>query len=105
MLRESKRKSLICLLQVICLSTILLFVASLTQAQFSNEKFSMDYDNGLVTLSAKQASLKKLLTHFAETLNIYISYPRGLNKQITIKLYDVSPIKALRRILKAKIMQ
>jgi hypothetical protein len=74
----------------------------LTQAQISGQKYNIDYDNGLLTLSAKQASLKRLLNHLAETLNIHITYPRDLNKQITIKLYHASPIKVLRRILKGQ---
>ena len=90
------------LLQVICLLVIFLSTASLTQAQISGQRFSIDFDNGLLTLSAKQASLKRLLRQLSETLDIYVKYPRDLNKQITIKLYNVPPIKALRRILKGQ---
>jgi hypothetical protein len=81
---------------------IFLSATCLAQAQISDQEYRMEYDNGLLTLSAKQASLKGLLRNLAETLNIYITYPRDLNKKITIKLYDVTPIKALRRLLKSQ---
>lgn len=100
MRQEIKHISLTSLLQVICLLVFFLAIASLTQAQISGPKYSMDYDQGLLTLSAEQASLKKLLRGLADTLNIYIRYPRDLNKQITIKLHDAPLIKALQRILK-----
>ena len=100
--QEIKRISLRSLLHAICLLAIFLSASSLTQAQISGQKFSIDYDDGLLTLSAKQVSLKRLLRQLAETLNIYVRYPKDLNKQITIKLYNVPPIKALRRILKGQ---
>jgi hypothetical protein len=102
MFQGIKRISLTRLLQVVCSLAIFLSAASLVQGQISDQKYSMEYDNGLLTLSAKQASLKRLLRQLAETLNIYISYPRDLKKQITVKLYDVTPIKALRRLLKSQ---
>jgi hypothetical protein len=102
MFQKTKLISLTGILQVVCSLAIFLSVASLTQAQVSGPEYNMTYNNGLLTLSAKQVNLKRLLSHLAETLNIYISYPRDLDKQITIRLYNVPPIKALRRILKGQ---
>ena len=97
-----RRINLTSLLQVVCSFAILFAVVSLSHAQIATQKYSMQYDDGLLTLSAKKASLKGLLSHLAEVLNVYISYPRDLDKKITIKLSDVPPIKALRRILKSQ---
>jgi hypothetical protein len=100
MLQKIKRLSPTSLLQVVCSLAIFFSVASLTQAQVSGRKYNLAYSNGLLTLSAKQASLERILNGLADALGIYIIHPRDLNREITINLYDAPPIEALRRILK-----
>ena len=90
------------LLQVLYLLAFLVFVTSLTHAQTSNQEYRIDYDNGLLTLSAKKANLKSLLTHVAEEAGILVRCPKNLKKEVTIKLSSVSLRKALHRLLKGE---
>jgi hypothetical protein len=61
------------LLQVLYLLVFLVSVTPLTHAQTSNQKYRIDYDNHLLTLSAEKANLKSLLTHVAEETGILIA--------------------------------
>jgi hypothetical protein len=90
------------LLRVLYLLAFLVSVTSLTHAQSSNQKYRIDYDNHLLTLSAKKANLKRLLTRVAEETGILIRFPKNLKKEVTIKLSSVSLRKALRRLLKGE---
>jgi predicted RNase H-like nuclease (RuvC/YqgF family) len=90
------------LLHLICLFAFFVSVTPSTHAQGSRQTFRIDYDNGLLTLSAEKADLKRLLTHVAERARIHVSFPKNLRKQITIKLSGVSLRKALRRLLKGE---
>jgi type II secretory pathway component GspD/PulD (secretin) len=90
------------LLYLLCLFTFFVSVTSSTHAQGSGQTFRIDYDNGLLTLSAKKADLKTVLAHIAESAGIHVRFPKDLTKQITIDLSRVSLRKALRRVLKGE---
>lgn len=90
------------ILHLLCLFAFLVSVTSSSHAQSSGQTFSIDYDNGLLTLSAEKADLKRLLTQIAEKAGIHVSFPKNLRRQITIKLSGVSLRKALRRLLKGE---
>jgi len=90
------------LLQVLCLSVFFVSVTSLTHAQSSGQTYRIDYDDGLLTVSAEKADLKRLLTHVAKKADIRVRFPKNLRKQITIKLAGVSLRKALPRLLKGE---
>lgn len=90
------------LLQVLCLLVFFVSLTSLTHAQTSRQNYRIDYHNGLLTLSAKKADLKRLLTHVAEKAGIHVRFPKNLKKQITIKLSSVPLGRALRRLLKGE---
>jgi type II secretory pathway component GspD/PulD (secretin) len=90
------------ILHILWLVAFLVSVTSLTYAQGAGQTFRIDYDNGLLTLSAEKADLKRVLTQVAQETRIHVSFPKNLRKQITIKLSGVSLRKALRRLLKGE---
>jgi type II secretory pathway component GspD/PulD (secretin) len=90
------------LLRLLCFFAFFVSVTSLTHAQSSGQTFRVDYDNGLLTVSAKKADLNRLLTQIAQRAGIHVRFPRNLSKQITIRFSGVSLRKALRRLLKGE---
>ena len=87
---------------LVCFFAFFVFITSSTHAQSSGQSFHIDYDNGLVTLSAEKADLSKLLTQIAQRAGIHVRFPKSLTKEITIKLSGVSLKKALCRLLKGE---
>lgn len=87
---------------LLCLFAFFVSVTSLTYAQSSGQTYRIDYDNGLLTVSAEKADLKRVLMQVAEKTGIHVRFPKDLTKQITIDLSRVSLRKALRRILKGE---
>jgi predicted RNase H-like nuclease (RuvC/YqgF family) len=77
-------------------------LTSLTQAQDNGSKYRIGYDDGLLTISAKKANLKRILTHVANEADILVKFPHNLSRQITIKLSSVPLKKALRRLLRGE---
>jgi len=94
---EMKRSINIFLLFAFCT-----FLTSLTYAQDNSSKYRIRYDDGLLTLSLKEAMLKRVLTRIADETGILIKFPQSLSGQITISLSSVSPKKALRQVLRDK---
>jgi hypothetical protein len=90
------------LIHLLCFFAFFVSVTFSTLAQSHGQTFDMDYDNGLLTLSAEKADLTRLLTQIAQRAGIHVRFPRNLTKQITIKLSGVSLRKALRRLLKGE---
>lgn len=90
------------LLHLLCLFTFFVSIASSTPAQSSGQTFRIDYESGLLTLSAERADVKTLLTQIAQRAGIHVRFPRNLRKQITIRLSSVSLREALRRLLKGE---
>jgi hypothetical protein len=78
------------------------FLTSLAHAQDNSSKYRIGLDDGLLTISAKNADLSRILSRVAEEADILIKFPENLSKQITIKLSSVPVRKALRRILRGE---
>jgi predicted RNase H-like nuclease (RuvC/YqgF family) len=87
---------------LVCFFASFVCITSLTHAQSSGQSFRIDYDNGLLTLSAEKADLSSLLTQIAQRAGIHVRFPKSLTKKITIKLSGVSLKKALCRLLKGE---
>jgi hypothetical protein len=77
-------------------------LTSLTHAQDNGSKYRMGYDDGLLTISAKKANLKKILMHVADEADILVKFPPNLSRQVTIKLSSVPLKKALRQLLRGE---
>ena len=90
------------ILYLLCLVAFSVSVTSLTYAQSSGQTYRIDYDNGLLTVSAEKADLNRLLTQVAKKTGIKVRFPKDLARQITINLSGVSLRMALRRILKGE---
>jgi predicted RNase H-like nuclease (RuvC/YqgF family) len=87
---------------LVCFFASFVCITFSTHAQSSGQSFRIDYDNGLLTLSAEKADLSSLLTQIAQRASIHVRFPKSLNKEITIKLSRVSLKKALCRLLKGE---
>lgn len=85
-----------------CLLAFFVCITSSTHAQSSEQSFRIDYDNGLLTLSAEKADLSRLLTQIAQRAGIHVRFPKSLTREITITLSGVSLKKALCRLLKGE---
>jgi predicted RNase H-like nuclease (RuvC/YqgF family) len=90
------------ILSLVCLFALLVCITASSHAQSSDQSFRIDYDNGLLTLSAENAELSRLLTQIAQRADIHVHFPKNLTKQITITLSSVSLKRALRRLLKGE---
>ena len=71
-------------------------------AQTNSPNYRLNYNKGLLTLSATKANLTTILIHIAEETRILVRFPKDLEKKITIELTGVPLRKALRRILKGE---
>ena len=90
------------ILSLVCFFALFVCITASTHAQSSDQSFHIDYDNGLLTLSAENADLTSLLTQIAQRADIHVHFPESLTKQITITLSGVSLKRALRRLLKGE---
>jgi predicted RNase H-like nuclease (RuvC/YqgF family) len=87
---------------LVCFFAFFVCITSSTHAQSSGQSFRIDYDNGLLTLSAEKADLSRLLTQIAQRTGIHVRFPKNLTKKITITLSGISLKKALCRLLKGE---
>jgi predicted RNase H-like nuclease (RuvC/YqgF family) len=90
------------LIHLLCFFAFFISVTSWTHAQGPGQTFDMDYNNGLLTVSAEKADLTRLLTQIAQRAGIQVRFPTNLTKQITIKFSGVSLKKALPRLLQGQ---
>ncbi|RZB37264.1 MAG: hypothetical protein SRB2_01346 [Desulfobacteraceae bacterium Eth-SRB2] len=75
-------------------------VNSLIYAQSPNLKLRIDCKNNLLTISAQDADLKKVLLKLADKTGVYVRFPNSLKKQITIRISGLSLKETLSRLLK-----
>ena len=77
----------------VCLCGILMF----------GSVFAQDYRivcyKGMISLSADKTDIKTILWGISKEANIFIKFPKALQKQITMKLSNVSVKNALKRLL------
>jgi hypothetical protein len=90
------------LFKIFLLFTFCGFLTSLTHAQNNGSKYRIDYDKGLLTIFARKANLKRILSRVADEADILIKFPQDLSKRITIKFSSVPIRKALRRLLRGE---
>jgi type II secretory pathway component HofQ len=74
----------------------------LAHAQDAGSEYRVGYDDGLLTISAKEANLKRILTLVADEADILVRFPQNLSRQITINLSAVPLRRALRRLLRGE---
>lgn len=68
-------------------------------AQSTNQKLWIEYDDNLISVSANEADLKKVLLKIAEKANINVWFPASLEKKVTFREDEITLRKALRRLL------
>jgi type II secretory pathway component GspD/PulD (secretin) len=78
----------------------LTFTNCLLNAQSSDQKLRITYNNNLINISAEDADLQNVLFKIADNTNIYVRFPATLEKKITISLKKNSVRDALKTILK-----
>ena len=63
------------------------------------QDYRIVYDKGMISLSADKTDIKTILWGISKEANIFIKFPKVLQKQITIKLSNVSVKNVLKRFL------
>lgn len=63
------------------------------------QDYRIVYDKGMISLSADKTDIKTILRGISKEANIFVKFPKALQKQITIKLSNVSIRNALKRLL------
>ena len=66
------------------------------------QDYRINYDDGVISLSANKADIKTILSDISNKTSVVIQYPKALEKQITLKLSNVSIRDALSRVLKGQ---
>jgi hypothetical protein len=69
-------------------------------AQSTNQKIRITYYNDLLSISVKDADLKKVLLELADQTNINVQFPVSLKKKISINKNGISLCKGLKDILR-----
>ena len=69
-------------------------------AQSNNQKMLISYKNDLLSISTKDADLKKVLLKLSDKTNINIKLPVYMDKKITINKNGISLDEGLKYILK-----
>lgn len=88
-------------LRSILFSTVIFIsIASSVLAQTQGQEFLIHYNRGMLSLSVENADLQRVLTGVAENAGISFTWPKNLEKLVTIRFYDVPLEQGLRRILK-----
>jgi hypothetical protein len=106
-LREPQRKDPQLLVEsktlaLTLIATVLIFVAptvGTTYAQTANRNLTVSFRDNLLSISAQDADLKRILLQVAEVTNIYVSFPKSLDRKITTELAKAPLSGALDRLL------
>ena len=69
-------------------------------ADFLSRNYQIIFDNNTLSLSAKKADLKNILSDISKFRGISIHFPSSLEKKVTLKLDEISIREALERLLK-----
>ena len=97
---ESIRPGKSGLLFIFMFPLLLLSGNHLSYAQSLSSNFRLTFKNNLLTISAKNADLKNVLSNLADKTDISIGYPDSLDKKITLNKGRISIKEALKRLLK-----
>jgi hypothetical protein len=76
------------------------FTNCLLNAQSSDQKLRITYNNNLINISAEDADLQNVLLKIADNTNISVRFPATLEKKITISEKKISLRDALKTILR-----
>ena len=87
-------------IHIFFLLSFFLSLTSSTFAQTSSSTIRMEFDDNLLTLSAKNADIKNILVRLNEKTGISVRFQKSLDKKITIELSGLTLSKALPRLLK-----
>lgn len=68
-------------------------------AQGTGEVIRMDYKGNLLTLTAVDADLKNVLFRLSDEAGVYVRFPNGLKKKVSIELSGVSLDRAIKKLL------
>jgi hypothetical protein len=98
-LKSLRLKEAGAILIFIFLALYLTIESSSVYAQSNNQKILISYKNDLLSISTKDADLKKVLLKLSEKTNINIKFPVYINKKITINKNGISLGKGLEYIL------
>jgi len=99
-LKSSRLKEAGAILIFIFLALHLTIESSSIFAQSNNQKILIRYKNDLLSISTKDADLKKVLLKLSEKTNINIKLPAYIDKKITINKNGISLGEGLKYILK-----
>ena len=99
-LKSSRLKEAGAILIFIFLALHLTIESSSIYAQSNNQKILISYKNDLLSISTKDADLKKVLLELSEKTNINIKLPVYIDKKITINKNGISLGEGLKYILK-----
>ncbi len=99
-LKSSRLKEAGAILIFIFLALHLTIESSSIFAQSNNQKILISYKNDLLSISTKDADLKKVLLKLSEKTNINIKLPAYIDKKITINKNGISLGEGLKYILK-----
>jgi len=99
-LKSSRLKEAGAILIFIFLALHLTIESSPIYAQSNNQKILISYKNDLLSISTKDADLKKVLLKLSEKTNINIKLPVDIDKKITINKNGISLGEGLKYILK-----
>jgi len=99
-LKSSRLKEAGAILIFIFLALHLTIESSSIYAQSNNQKILISYKNDLLSISTKDADLKKVLLELSEKTNINIKLPVYIDKKITINKNAISLGEGLKYILK-----
>jgi hypothetical protein len=99
-LKSLRLKEAGAILILIFLALHLTIESSSIYAQSNNQKILISYKNDLLSISTKDADLKKVLLELSDKTNINIKLPVYIDKKITINKNGISLGEGLEYILK-----
>ena len=99
-LKSLRLKEAGAILIFIFLALHLTIESSSIYAQSNNQKMLINYKNDLLSISTKDADLKKVLLKLSDKTNINIKLPVYIDKKITINKNGISLDEGLKYILK-----
>jgi hypothetical protein len=78
---------------------IVIHAANQAYAKNAYHDISVSFRDNLLTISAKNVDLKNVLVKVAEKTNIFVSFPKSLDRKITAELTETTLSDAFERLL------
>ncbi|NIS61843.1 MAG: hypothetical protein GTO13_14435 [Proteobacteria bacterium] len=86
--------------KILCVSIVFSFTLCFFPSQAQDQVLDVEYNQGSLSVSAKNANLQKALAIVAEKTGVLVNIPKGLGKSITIQFDRVPLEEGLHRILR-----